>query len=36
MEYAREHLKTSENLKKVDEAVEKMRNYFRKELPAKE
>ena len=28
MEYARENLKTKENLKKVDEAIAKMRNYF--------
>ncbi len=30
MEYARESLKTPENLKAVDEATEKMRKYFRK------
>jgi len=28
MEYARENMKTSENLKKVDEAMEKMKTYF--------
>ncbi len=36
MEYARENLKTEENLKKVDEATEKLRNYYQKEFVAKE
>lgn len=35
MEYAREHMKTAENLKKVDGATEKMRNYFQKEFGTK-
>lgn len=35
MEYARDNLKTSENLKKVDEAMEKMKKYFQKEFAAK-
>ena len=32
MEYARENLKTTENLKKVDEAMEKMKTYFQEEF----
>ena len=34
MEYAREHMKTKDNLGKVDEATEKMRKYFEKEFTA--
>ena len=34
MEYARENLKTEENLKKVEEATEKLKNYFKKEFVA--
>ena len=30
MEYAREKLKTKENLKKVDEATKKLKDYFKK------
>lgn len=36
MEYARESLKTLDNLKKVDEAMKKMKEYFQKEFAAKE
>lgn len=32
IEYARENMKTSENLKNVDEAMEKMKTYFQKEF----
>lgn len=36
MEYARENLKTPENLKKVNEAMEKIKEYFQKEFATKE
>lgn len=36
MEYARENMKTPENVKKVDEAMEKMKKYFPKEFITKE
>jgi diadenosine tetraphosphate (Ap4A) HIT family hydrolase len=32
MEYSRENMKTTKNLKKVDEATKKMRSYFQKEF----
>jgi len=34
MEYARENMKTLDNLKNIDEAVKKIKKYFQKEFAA--